>query len=219
MYKKILFDTVSRLVNGQNLTDGIEFRLTGISDGESHQSEYKFTFNVKFTKDVSYQQSALDILLYDVIDTAIQLLSLEEFRYDIELIGDDLETYNIGQDLYDSIDKGLSTINQIVMKNNYDSVKLDVEHVRTRLMFTDENSFLVLNYVKPISGYFCDNDNDNKCRKVGIKEATHEYIMYRDFRPYDDSDFNYQIIDEIIDGFKSFIDNNQVIYVLTQFVM
>lgn len=219
MYKKILFDTVSRLVNGQNLTDGIEFRLTGISGGESHQSEYKFTFNVKFTKDVSYQQSALDILLYDVIDTAIQLLSLEEFRYDIELIGDDLETYNIGQDLYDSIDKGLSTINQIVMKNNYDSVKLDVEHVRTRLMFTDENSFLVLNYVKPISGYFCDNDNDNKCRKVDIKEATHEYIMYRDFRPYDDSDFNYQIIDEIIDGFKSFIDNNQVIYVLTQFVM
>ena len=113
MYKKILFDTVSRLVNGQNLTDGVEFILTGISGGESHQSEYKFTFNVKFTKDVSYQQSALDLLLYDVIDTAIQLVSLEGFRYDIELIGDDLESDHIGQDLYDDIDNTLSSINQV----------------------------------------------------------------------------------------------------------
>ena len=34
MYEKILFDTVSRLVNGKQLTDGIEFTLTNVSDME-----------------------------------------------------------------------------------------------------------------------------------------------------------------------------------------
>ena len=65
---------------------------------------------------MSYQQSALDMLLYDVIDTAVQLLSLEGFRYDIELIGDDLESDHIGQDLCDDIDNTLSKINQVIMR-------------------------------------------------------------------------------------------------------
>jgi len=221
MYKKILFDTVSRLVNGQNLTDGIEFILTGIGGGESHKSEYKFTFNVKFTKDVSYQQSALDLLLYDVIDTAIQLLSLEEFRYDIELIGDDLDTYNIGQDLYDDIDNTLSKINQVIMKFGYEyknTIKIDVQHVDTEVDFTDDNSFKVTNIVKPIKGYFCYGDNNNKCDEVSVNDAVDEYLVMIRNRPYDDSDYNYLAIDELMETYTAFNDGNQVIFVLTQFV-
>jgi len=221
MYKKILFDTVSRLVNGQNLTDGIEFVLTGISGGESHQSEYKFTFNVKFTKDVSYQQSALDVLLYDVIDTAIQLLSLEGFRYDIELIGDDLETEHIGQDLYDGIDNTLSTIKQVIMKFGYEyknTIKIDVQHIDTEVDFTDDNSFKVTNIVKPIKGYFCYGDNNNKCDEVSVNEAVEQYLFTQRQRLYDDSDYNYLSIDELMDTYTAFIDGNQVIFVLTQFV-
>ena len=221
MYKKILFDTVSRLVNGQNLTDGIEFILTGISGGDSHQSEYKFTFNVKFTKDVSYQQSALDVLLYDVIDTAIQLLSLEGFRYDIELIGDDLETEYIGQDLYDDIDNTLSTIKQVIMKFGYEyknTIKIDVQHVDTEVDFTDDNSFKVTNIVKPIKGYFCYGDNNNKCDEVSVNDAVEQYLFTQRQRLYDDSDYNYLSIDELMDTYTAFTDGNQVIFVLTQFV-
>ena len=218
MYKKILFDTVSRLVNGQNMTDGVEFRLTGISGGESHQSEYKFTFNVKFTKDASYQQSALDLLLYDVIDTAIQLLSIGNFRYDIELIGDDLETYNIGQDLYDDIDNTLSSINQVNIRYGVDGVKLDVQHVDTKLEITDDNSFKVTNIVKPIKGYYCYGDNNDKCDEVSVKDAVDEYLVMIRNRPYDDSDFNYLAIDELMETYTAFTDGNQVIFVLTQFV-
>ena len=221
MYKKILFDTVSRLVNGQNLTDGIEFVLTGISGGESHQSEYKITFNVKFTKDVSYQQSALDVLLYDVIDTAIQLLSLEGFRYDIELIGDDLETEHIGQDLYDGIDNTLSTIKQVIMKFGYEyknTIKIDVQHIDTEVDFTDDNSFKVTNIVKPIKGYFCYGDNNNKCDEVSVNDAVEQYLFTQRQRLYDDSDYNYLSIDELMDTYTAFIDGNQVIFVLTQFV-
>ena len=221
MYKKILFDTVSRLVNGQNLTDGIEFILTGISDGESHQSEYKFTFNVKFTKDVSYQQSALDLLLYDVIDTAVQLLSLEGFRYDIELIGDDLESDHIGQDLYDDIDNTLSKINQVIMKFGHErdnKIKIDVQHVDTEVEFTDNNSFKVTNIVKPIKGYYCYGDNNDKCDEVSVKDAVDEYLVMIRNRPYDDSDYNYLEIDELMETYTAFTDGNQVIFVLTQFV-
>ena len=221
MYKKILFDTVSRLVNGQNLTDGIEFILTGISGGESHQSEYKFTFNVKFTKDVSYQQSALDLLLYDVIDTAVQLVSLEGFRYDIELIGDDLETEHIGQDLYDDIDNTLSKINQVIMKFGYEyknTIKIDVQHVDTEVDFTDDNSFKVTNIVKPIKGYYCYGDNNNKCDEVSVNDAVDEYLVMIRNRPYDDSDYNYLAIDELMETYTAFTDGNQVIFVLTQFV-
>jgi hypothetical protein len=220
MYKKILFDTVSRLVNGQNLTDGIEFILTGIGGGESHQSEYKFTFNVKFTKDVSYQQSALDMLLYDVIDTAVQLLSLEGFRYDIELIGDDLETDHIGQDLYDDIDNTLSKINQVIMKFGYEyknTIKIDVQHVDTEVDFTDDNSFKVTNIVKPIKGYYCYGDNNNKCDEVSVNDAVDEYLVMIRNRPYDDSDYNYLAIDELMETYTAFTDGNQVIFVLTQF--
>ena len=221
MYKKILFDTVSRLVNGQNLTDGIEFILTGISGGESHQSEYKFTFNVKFTKDVSYQQSALDLLLYDVIDTAVQLVSLEGFRYDIELIGDDLETEHIGQDLYDDIDNTLSKINQVIMKFGYEyknTIKIDVQHVDTGIEITDDNSFKVTNIVKPIKGYFCYGDNNNKCDEVSVNDAVEQYLFARRRRSYDDSDYNYLSIDELMDTYTAFTDGDQVIFVLTQFV-
>ena len=218
MYKKILFDTVSRLVNGQNLTDGVEFILTGISGGESHQSEYKFTFNVKFTKDVSYQQSALDLLLYDVIDTAIQLVSLEGFRYDIELIGDDLESDHIGQDLYDDIDNTLSSINQVNIRYGVDGVKLDVQHVDTKLEITDDNSFKVTNIVKPIKGYYCYGDNNDKCDEVSVKDAVDEYLVMIRNRPYDDSDYNYLSIDELMDSYPAFTDGDQVIFVLTQFV-
>ncbi len=221
MYKKILFDTVSRLVNGQNLTDGIEFILTDISAGESHQSEYKFTFNVKFTKDVSYQQSALDMLLYDVIDTAVQLLSLEGFRYDIELIGDDLESDHIGQDLYDDIDNTLSKINQVIMKFGHErenTIKIDVQHVDTEVEFTDDNSFKVTNIVKPIKGYYCYGDNNDKCDEVSVKDAVDEYLVMIRNRPYDDSDYNYLEIDELMETYTAFTDGNQVIFVLTQFV-
>jgi hypothetical protein len=221
MNKKILFDTVSRLVNGQNLTDGIEFILTGIGGGESHQSEYKFTFNVKFTKDVSYQQLALDLLLYDVIDTAIQLLSIDNFRYDIELIGDDLETYNIGQDLYDDIDNTLSKINQVIMKFGHEyknTIKIDVQHVDTEVDFTDDNSFKVTNIVKPIKGYYCYGDNNDKCDEVSVKDAVDEYLVMIRNRPYDDSDYNYLSIDELMDSYPAFTDGDQVIFVLTQFV-
>ena len=221
MYKKILFDTVSRLVNGQNLTDGIEFILTGIGGGESHQSEYKFTFNVKFTKDVSYQQSALDLLLYDVIDTAIQLVSLEGFRYDIELIGDDLESDHIGQDLYDDIDNTLSKINQVIMKFGHEhenTIKIDVQHVDTEVDFTDDNSFKVTNIVKPIKGYYCYGDNNNKCDEVSVNDAVVEYLVMIRKRPYDDSDYNYLAIDELMDSYPAFTDGDQVIFVLTQFV-
>ena len=221
MYNKILFDTVSRLVNGQNLTDGVEFRLTGISGGESHQSEYKFTFNVKFTKDASYQQSALDLLLYDVIDTAIQLLSIGNFRYDIELIGDDLETYNIGQDLYDDIDNTLSKINQVIMKFGHEhenTIKIDVQHVDTEVDFTDDNSFKVTNIVKPIKGYYCYGENNDKCDEVSVNDAVDEYLVMIRNRPYDDSDYNYLSIDELMDSYPAFTDGDQVIFVLTQFV-
>ena len=221
MYKKILFDTVSRLVNGQNLTDGIEFILTGISGGESHQSEYKFTFNVKFTKDVSYQQWALDMLLYDVIGTAVKLLSLESFRYDIELIGDDLETEHIGQDLYDDIDNTLSKINQVIMKFGYEyknTIKIDVQHVDTGIEITDEGSFKVTNIVKPIKGYFCYGDNNNKCDEVSVNDAVEQYLFARRRRLYDDSDYNYISIDVLMDTYTAFTDGDQVIFVLTQFV-
>ena len=221
MYKKILFDTVSRLVNGQNLTDGIEFILTGISAGESYQSEYKFTFNVKFTKDVSYQQWALDMLLYDVIGTAVKLLSLESFRYDIELIGDDLETEHIGQDLYDDIDNTLSKINQVIMKFGHErenTIKIDVQHVDTGIEITDDNSFKVTNIVKPIKGYFCYGDNNNKCDEVNINDAVEQYLLARRRRSYDDSDYNYLSIDELMDTYTAFTDGDQVIFVLTQFV-
>ena len=221
MYKKILFDTVSRLVNGQNLTDGIEFILTGISGGESHQSEYKFTFNVKFTKDVSYQQWALDMLLYDVIGTAVKLLSLESFRYDIELIGDDLETEHIGQDLYDDIDNTLSKINQVIMKfgdERENTIKIDVQHVDTGIEITDEGSFKVTNIVKPIKGYFCYGDNNNKCDEVSVNDAVEQYLFARRRRLYDDSDYNYISIDVLMDTYTAFTDGDQVIFVLTQFV-
>ena len=221
MYKKILFDTVSRLVNGQNLTDGIEFILTGISAGESYQSEYKFTFNVKFTKDVSYQQWALDMLLYDVIGTAVKLLSLESFRYDIELIGDDLETEHIGQDLYDDIDNTLSKINQVIMKfgdERENTIKIDVQHVDTGIEFTDDNTFKVTNIVKPIKGYFCYGDNNNKCDEVSVNDAVEQYLFARRRRSYDDSDYNYLSIDELMDTYTAFTDGDQVIFVLTQFV-
>lgn len=221
MYKKILFDTVSRLVNGQNLTDGIEFILTGISGGESHQSEYKFTFNVKFTKDVSYQQWALDMLLYDVIDTAVKILSLESFRYDIELIGDDLETEHIGQDLYDDIDNTLSKINQVIMKfgdERENTIKIDVQHVDTGIEITDEGSFKVTNIVKPIKGYFCYGDNNNKCDEVSVNDAVEQYLFARRRRLYDDSDYNYISIDVLMDTYTAFTDGDQVIFVLTQFV-
>jgi len=221
MYKKILFDTVSRLVNGQNLTDGIEFILTGISGGESHQSEYKFTFNVKFTKDVSYQQWALDMLLHDVIDTAVKLVSLEGFRYDIELIGDDLETEHIGQDLYDDIDNTLSKINQVIMKFGHErenTIKIDVQHVDTGIEITDEGSFKVTNIVKPIKGYFCYRDNNNKCDEVSVNDAVDEYLLTLRRRLYDDSDYNYISIDVLMDTYTAFTDGDQVIFVLTQFV-
>jgi hypothetical protein len=170
---------------------------------------------------VSYQQSALDLLLYDVIDTAIQLVSLEGFRYDIELIGDDLETEHIGQDLYDGIDNTLSTIKQVIMKFGYEyknTIKIDVQHIDTEVDFTDDNSFKVTNIVKPIKGYFCYGDNNNKCDEVSVNDAVEQYLFTQRQRLYDDSDYNYLSIDELMDTYTAFNDGNQVIFVLTQFV-
>lgn len=217
MYEKILFDTVSRLVNGKQLTDGIEFTLTNVSDMELINNGYKFTFNVKFTKDVSYQQTSLEDLLYDVIETATLILSINDLNnHAIKLKGEDLEDYHIGKDLYGGIDNTLSSINQVNIRYGVDGVKLDVQHVDTKLEITDDNSFKVINYVKPITGYLC-NEQDI-CEEVSVKEATDEFLRLRNGRPYDDSEFNYLSIDELMGTYKAFTDNNQVIYVLTEFV-
>jgi 3,4-dihydroxy-2-butanone 4-phosphate synthase len=170
---------------------------------------------------VSYQQWALDMLLYDVIDTAVKILSLESFRYDIELIGDDLETEHIGQDLYDDIDNTLSKINQVIMKfgdERENTIKIDVQHVDTGIEITDEGSFKVTNIVKPIKGYFCYGDNNNKCDEVSVNDAVEQYLFARRRRLYDDSDYNYISIDVLMDTYTAFTDGDQVIFVLTQFV-
>ena len=98
-------------------------------------------------------------------------------------------------------------------------IKIDVQHVDTEVEFTDNNSFKVTNIVKPIKGYYCYRDNNDKCDEISVKDAVDEYLVMIRNRPYDDSDYNYLSIDELMDTYKAFTDGNQVIFVLTQFVM
>jgi len=213
MNKEVMGKMFSKYFEGIEKIKGLNVKLISVDVANN------FNFNVSVDDGVSYQRDSIVIYLIETVLEFLKIIGYGDFDFDVE-IKDELETYHIGQDMYDKIDNTLSKIKQVKMKfgsKHENTIKIDVQHVDTDVEFTDVNNFKITNIVKPIKGYYCYGDN-NECDEVSVNDAVEQYLVMLRNRPYDDSDNNYLSIDELIDTYKIFNDGNQVIYVLTEFV-
>jgi hypothetical protein len=211
MNKSIIVKMFSKYYENKEKVKGFNAKLIRIDD------EDDFIFKVSVDENISYQIDSVIIYLYETVHEFLNIIGYNEFLYDIQIEGELKKVY-IGDDLRNDIESVLSKINTVIMKKDLDVIKLHVNHVSSSVEITEKGSVKIINYVKPISGEECVGFNMSDCKQIDVDLAVDTYLKYRYRRKYDDSDYNYLSIDELMGKYVLFTDDNQVIYTLTEFV-
>ena len=190
---------------------GLNVKLISVDDDNN------FNFNVSVDDGISYQRDGIINYIYGTVLEFLKIIGYSDFDFEIQ-IKDELDPEYIGNDLDDDIESVLSKITMVTMRQDLNTVKVNVEHVSSSIEIDEEDSVKIINYVKAISGELCLKVNEVECLTVDTELAVDKFLEMRNGRIYDDSDYNYLVIDELIDKYTLFSDGNQVIYTLTEFV-
>jgi len=212
MNKEILGKMFSKYFESVENIKGLNVKLISVDDDNN------FNFNVSVDDGISYQRDGIINYIYETVLEFLKIIGYGDFDFEIQ-IKDELDPEYIGNDLDDDIESVLSKITMVTMRHDLTTVKVNVEHVSSSIEIDVDNSVKIINYVKAISGELCMKvRNVDECLTVDTEFAVDKFLEMRNGRIYDDSDYNYLVIDELIDKYTLFSDGNQVIYTLTEFV-
>ena len=190
---------------------GLNVKLISVDDDNN------FNFNVSVDDGISYQRDGIINYIYETVLEFLKIIGYGDFDFEIQ-IKDELDPEYIGNDLDDDIESVLSKITMVTMRQDLNTVKVNVEHVSSSIEIDEGDSVKIINYVKAISGELCLKVNEVECLTVDTELAVDKFLEMRNGRIYDDSDYNYLSIDELMDTYTAFNDGNQVMFVLTEFV-
>jgi hypothetical protein len=212
MNREIMGKMFSKFFENNEKISGLNAKLISVDDDDN------FIFDVRVDDGISYQRDGIINYLYETILEFLKIIGYADFKFDIRL-KDELRPEYIGDDLKDGIETTLSKISEVIIIHGLRTVKVNVEHVSSSIENDMDNSVKIINYVKAISGEVCMKvRNVEECLTVDAEFAVDKFLEMRNARIYDDSDYNYLVIDELIDKYTLFSDGNQVIYTLTEFV-
>lgn len=172
----------------------------------------ELVFVIKNPNKVSYSKPALTGYLQEIFLDFHKMIGTHfKSEYgDFELYGPDLY---VSKDLYNRLDSQFNDITKL----NMGDVKLDVTHKRFDINIVDSDMINIVNYVVPTN---CEVlDVEDVYFECDVKYGVLSYELHTKNSRFDEHEKNYMSLDNIIDEFPTFVDNDwQVFYTTTKFL-
>ena len=172
----------------------------------------ELVFLIKNPNKISYTKSGLIGYTQEIF---LSFHSLIGFHFkseygDFELYGNEMF---ISLDLFEGISNKLKNISKLEL----DDIKLDVEHIKFKINIIDDEAIEIVNYVKPT---YCEiKDADGDYVETDVKYGLLGYNIRQKNSRFDEHEFNYMSIDDLMDNYPNFVDTSwQAFYVNTKFI-
>jgi len=206
MITKKYLELYTKYINGHLNVNGVLLQPLGFDYSNV------MVFEITNPNDVSYSYSALRGFANESMQLFQKLLGVEkEVRTLIQSPTDDESLY-INEELLTKIKNYLKTVK--VLKVGAHEIHIKPVNATIKII---ENDLVIKNYVKPLKTFlFTQNKGRGESK---IEFAVKNYQSFQKQSKYDESDYFYSNIDEILEGEIALVDNEWMVeYVKTEFI-
>ena len=206
MITKKYLELYIKYINGHLNVNGVLLQPLGFDYSNV------MVFEITNPNDVSYSYSALRGFANESMQLFQKLLGVEkEVRTLIQSPTDDESLY-INEELLTKIKNYLKTVK--VLKVGAHEIHIKPVNAEIEII---ENDLVIKNYVKPLKTFLY---TQNKGRgESKIEFTVKRYQSFQKQSKYDESDYFYSNIDEILEGEIALVDNEWMVeYVKTEFI-
>ena len=206
MITKKYLELYTKYINGHLNVNGVLLQPLGFDYNNV------MVFEITNPNDVSYSYSALRGFANESMILFQKLLGVEkEVRTLIQSPSDDESLY-INEELLTKIKNYLKTVKVLKVGPH----EIQIKPVNAEIEIND-NGLVIKNYVKPLKTFLY---TQNKGRgKSEIEFTVKRYQSYQKQSKYDETDYFYSNIDEILEGEIALVDNEWMVeYVKTEFI-
>ena len=206
MITKKYLELYTKYINGHLNVNGVLLQPLGFNYNNV------MVFEITNPNDVSYSYSALRGFANESMILFQKLLGVEkEVRTLIQSPSDDESLY-INEELLTKIKNYLKTVKVLKVGPH----EIQIKPVNAEIEIND-NGLVIKNYVKPLKTFLY---TQNKGRgESEIKFTVKQYRSFQKQSKYDETDYFYSNIDEILEGEIALVDNEWMVeYVKTEFI-
>ena len=196
----------SKYINGRLNVNGVLLKPIKFEDDV-------MTFKMSNPKDKSYSYHALEGFANESFELFQELIGVGEHLPSPTIKSDDAVSFYINGELFSEIKEYLKNI--LVLK--FQECEINIKPMYFDILLSRGNEIKIVNYVKPLNTFIRSLSNNRT--KSDILETVFMYREYQDKARFDETEFIYPLIDDILEKEKSLMDDDWMIgYISTEFV-
>ena len=207
MITKKYLELYTKYLNGHLNVNGVLLRPLGFDHSQ------KMVFEVINPNDVSYSYAALKGFANESMESFQKLLGIQKEVHTLIRSSNDDESLYINEELLTKIKNYLKTVTTLKVGSH----EIHIKPVKVEIEITKDEGLLIRNYVKPLKTFLYTQN-----RGRGESEIEFTVTRYRSFQKqskYDETEYSYPLIDEILEGEIALVDNEWMVeYVKTEFI-
>lgn len=197
----------SKYINGRLNVNGVLLKPIKFEDNV-------MTLKMSNPKDKSYSYHALEGFVNESFESFQELIGAggEDIPSPTIQSDDDVSFYISGE-LFSEIKEYLKNI--LVLK--FKECEINIKPMYFDISLSRGNEVKIVNYVKPLNTFIRSLPNNRT--KSDILETVFKYKEYQNKGRFDETEFIYPLIDDILEKEKSLMDDDWMIgYISTEFV-
>jgi hypothetical protein len=207
MITKKYLELYTKYLNGHLNVNGVLLRPLGFDHSQT------MVFEVINPNDVSYSYAALKGFANESMESFQKLLGIQKEVHTLIRSSNDEESLYINEELLTKIKNYLKTVTTLKVGSH----EIHIKPVKVEIEITKDEGLLIRNYVKPLKTFLYTQN-----RGRGESEIEFTVTRYRSFQKqskYDETEYSYPLIDEILEGEIALVDNEWMVeYVKTEFI-
>ena len=207
MITKKYLELYTKYLNGHLNVNGVLLRPLGFDHNQL------MVFEVTNPNDVSYSYAALKGFANESMESFQKLLGIQKEVHTLIRSSNDEESLYINEELLTKIKNYLKTVTTLKVGSH----EIHIKPVKVEIEITKDEGLLIRNYVKPLKTFLYTQN-----RGRGESEIEFTVTRYRSFQKqskYDETEYSYPLIDEILEGEIALVDNEWMVeYVKTEFI-
>lgn len=196
----------TKYINGRLNVNGVLLKPIKFEDDV-------MTFKMSNPKDKSYSYHALEGFANESFELFQELIGVGEHLPSPTIQSDDDVSFYINWELFSEIKEYLKNI--LVLK--FKECEINIKPMYFEVLLSRGNEVKIVNYVKPLHTFIRSLPNNRT--KSDILETVFKYKEYQNKARFDETEFIYPLIDDILEKEKSLMDDDWMIgYISTEFV-
>lgn len=196
----------TKYINGRLNVNGVLLKPIKFEDDV-------MTFKMSNPKDKSYSYHALEGFVNESFGAFQELIGAGEHLPSPTIQSDDDVSFYINGELFSEIKEYLKNI--LVLK--FKECEINIKPMYFDILLSRGNEVKIVNHVKPLNTFIRSLPNNRT--KSDISETVLKYKEYQNKGRFDETEFIYPLIDDILEKEKSLMDDDWMIgYISTEFV-